>query len=95
MAKWCVKDHVSKMVCDTVPCFHVTSTPFFMLAVPYQHASNPFLGADQGESNGGGARGLDRCGPCVAAICGICSRACVIRAAVIEGMSTCFRREMA
>ena len=54
VAKWCVKDHVSKMVCDTVPCFHVTSTPFFMLAVPYQHASNPFLGADQGGIEWGG-----------------------------------------
>ena len=36
-------------------CFHVTSTPFFMLAVPYQHASNPFLGADQGGIEWGGA----------------------------------------
>ena len=35
-------------------CFHVTSTPFFMLAVPYQHASNPFLGADQGGIEWGG-----------------------------------------
>ena len=44
-------------------CFHVTSTPFFMLAVPYQHASNPLLGADQGGiewgGEGGGARELD------------------------------------
>ena len=54
VAKWCVKDHVSKMVCDKVPCFHVTSTPFFMLAVPYQHASNPFLAADQGGIEWGG-----------------------------------------
>ena len=35
-------------------CFPVTSTPFFMLAVPYQHASNPFLGADQGGIEWGG-----------------------------------------
>ena len=47
--KWttCFMPKVSK-------CFHVTSTPFFMLAVPYQHASNPVLGADQGGIERGG-----------------------------------------
>jgi len=38
-------------------CFHVSSTPFFVYAVPYQHASNPFLGADQGGIEGGGGGG--------------------------------------
>ena len=43
-------------------CFHVTSTPFFMLAVPYQHASNPLLGADQGGIEWGGGGGGPRVG---------------------------------
>ena len=40
-------------------CFHVTSTPFFVLAVPYQHASTRTRGESKGGGEGGGSHTFD------------------------------------